>query len=171
MQGGNLFSGVLLPWTMLNELCRNCLSQGPDNPNCCQDAWELSMGVGPRVSNYATFPDTNRTTIQQYVPETNVLWHIFFKALGFHFLPARHNQPGGWLSKLPGIKHGPHSIPSSTTHRRKKKRKKKPGDQRAAWSLLSHLRVDSKSWAFFLSLSFFFLVMIVQTKQMARKMR
>lgn len=76
-KGGNLFSDVLLPWTMLNELCKNCLSQGPDNPNFCQDALEVSVGVGLRVSNYATSPDTNRTTIQHYVPETNVLWHSF----------------------------------------------------------------------------------------------
>lgn len=42
MQEGNLFSDVLLPWTMRNWPCKNFLSQSPDNP-FLKDAGELSL--------------------------------------------------------------------------------------------------------------------------------
>lgn len=59
--------------------------------------------------------------------QKQTFYGTLFKALGFHSLPASHNQPGGLLAKFPGIKHGSYfnSIPSFTTHGRKKKIKKK----------------------------------------------
>lgn len=54
-----------------------------------------------------------------------MFYGTLFKALGFHSLPARHNQPGGLFAKFPGIKHGSYFNSISQLHHTQKKEKNK----------------------------------------------
>jgi hypothetical protein len=88
-----------------------------------------------------------------------MLYVIIFKAV-VSFL-TRNNQQGGWLSKLTGISPIPH-LNNFTTYRNKKK-KKNLGTRRQFETSCPTLELIQKAELF--------LFMVVQTKQMARRIR